>query len=347
MQELAARLAALDPDAGAAVQVIAYFDTLLDEHAGLESFVRGAAVLTGCSARLADPERRVHVRVEPDGRRLDSAAPPDPVWPSTALHHPGGEARVWIERAAGPRPLDEIVLERLAAGARVVLDRTRGRLFPDDDPASVEVLLDAEASGDIRLRAARRLGLDPAAARVRALAVLTDGAAPLPGAARIGGAQALVEHLGRPRPAPPGRVGIGPAVPVEELPGSWAAAHLALRFTAAGTAVDPGPRTVEADRLGGLAVLAEGVDRGAPVVPDVHRLDRASDAAPWMLVTLDAVATHASLRAAATALHVHHSTLRERMRQAEARLGWNAVEPAGRLRLQLALALRRLHRTDF
>jgi DNA-binding PucR family transcriptional regulator len=41
-------------------------------------------------------------------------------------------------------------------------------------------------------------------------------------------------------------------------------------------------------------------------------------------------------------LRVHHSTLQDRITHAEHLLGWTVREPAGRLRLQLALALRRL-----
>ncbi|MER7970518.1 PucR family transcriptional regulator, partial [Streptomyces sp. NPDC096080] len=63
MRELAGRLTAVDPDAGAAVQVITYFDRLAVDRAGLESLVRGAAVLAGCPARLVDDGRRVRVRV--------------------------------------------------------------------------------------------------------------------------------------------------------------------------------------------------------------------------------------------------------------------------------------------
>ena len=51
-----------------------------------------------------------------------------------------------------------------------------------------------------------------------------------------------------------------------------------------------------------------------------------------------------SLRAAATTLRVHHSTLQDRITHAEHLLGWNVREPGGRLRLQVALALRRLQR---
>ena len=54
--------------------------------------------------------------------------------------------------------------------------------------------------------------------------------------------------------------------------------------------------------------------------------------------------TTPSLRAAAVTLRLHHSTLQDRVIQAEHLLGWPVREPAGRLRLQLALALRRLRR---
>lgn len=37
MKELAGRLAALDPEAGAALRVIAYFDRLAETRAGLEA----------------------------------------------------------------------------------------------------------------------------------------------------------------------------------------------------------------------------------------------------------------------------------------------------------------------
>ncbi|CAM3592563.1 hypothetical protein NOGI109294_04335 [Nocardiopsis gilva] len=73
MEELAGRLTALDPDAEAAVRVIAYFDRLVEGRAGLEALVRGAAVLSGSPARLIDTDQRVRIRIEPDGRRHDSA----------------------------------------------------------------------------------------------------------------------------------------------------------------------------------------------------------------------------------------------------------------------------------
>ncbi|MFF4272735.1 helix-turn-helix domain-containing protein [Streptomyces sp. NPDC001536] len=328
MKELAGRLTALDPDAGAAVQVIAYFDRLAESRAGLEALVRGAAVLAGVPARLVDADRRVQVRVEADGTRRESDLAPDPAWPSAALT-PGGAPALWLERAAEPSVVDAVILERAAGAVRLVLDRTRGRA-PADDPALVETLLDATAPEPARLHAARRLGLDPATP-ARAVAA-ADG---LP---RI-----VPEQHGADLPA--GRLGLGPAVPVLDLPRSWAAARTALRFTAEGTAQDPGQRVVYADELGGTALLADLVVPGAEPPPDVLALESAAAATPWLLATLHAVASTASLRAAAAEITVHHSTLQDRLVHAEHLLGWPVRTPQGRFRMQLALTMRHLARS--
>lgn len=331
MRELVGRLTALDPDAGAAVRVIAYFDRLAEGRVGLEAVVRGAAVLSGCPARLADPERRVLVRVLADGRRDDASEEPDTGWSSTSLAS-GGEGRLWLERPGPPGPVDAMVLERAAATARTILERTRGRApggSSGDDPALVELLLDPSAPEAERLHAARRLGLPRL---VRAVAV--EGGTPV-----IEPAGASGSPDGR-----SGRVGIGPDVPVPGLPGSWKAAAVALRLAAEGDASDPGPRVVRFTELGGLAVLASAVGPETEPVPDVRALDRAAAEAPWVAATLHAVASSPSLRAAASALVLHHSTLQDRLARAERLLGWSVRTPEGRLRLHLAFALRRLHR---
>ncbi|MFJ7999340.1 helix-turn-helix domain-containing protein [Streptomyces sp. NPDC096310] len=341
MKELAGRLAALDPDAGAALHVIAYFDRLVEGRAGLEALVRGAAVLSGCPARLVDEERGVRIRVGADGVRLARGASPEPRWMSAPLE-PDGAPAVWLELAGPPGGVHAMVLERSAAAARVVLDRTRGRApvqRPGDDPASVEVLLDASAPEHARRQAAGRLGLrDTASARAVAPAGAPPVVEPVPapgaGSSAVRGPSAAGER----------RAGVGPAVPVLALPVSWAAARVALRFTAEGDERGPGPRTVYADDLGTLVLLADAVDAGAEPVPDVRALERAVATAPWAALTLHTVAFAPSLRAAAVELTLHHSTLQDRLAQAEQWLGWPVQDPYGRLRLQLALMARRLHR---
>jgi hypothetical protein len=317
MKDLAVRLAALDADAGAALRVIAYFDSLAEARAGLQSIVRGAAVLADCPARLTDDERRVRIRVTAAGVSAWQDDATDADWMATAA----GSATLWLERAGPPGPVEAMILERAAGAARAVLDRTRGRA-PAADPASAELIVDASAPPDVRRQAARRLGLADSAYVI---------ARP-----------AEIRVLSGPLPELPGRAGIGPVTEVLALPESWAAARVALRFAAEGTEEDPGPQVVHAAELGSLALLAEVGDQSS--APDVKALEHASAAAPWMLTTLHTMAASISLRAAATALRVHHSTLQDRISHAEQLLGWNVREPQGRLRLQLALALRRLHR---
>ncbi|MET9397139.1 helix-turn-helix domain-containing protein [Kitasatospora sp. NPDC002965] len=362
MKELAGRLAALDADAGAALRVIAYFDRLMEARAGLESLVRGAAVLSGSPARLVDVRRGVRVRVEPDGRRNDVLGPADPAWPRTPLEpndpsttgnstatppaavgpraaeppaDPDSAAALWLERPGPPDGVHAMVLERATTAIRAVIDRTRGRAptaTPADDPALVEVLLDPSSPPAARLHAAAQLGLRTTQ-RVRAVA-LYGGGALIQSAAEAG------------RPPPDGRrAGVGPAVDLAELPQSWAAARTALRLTAEGTVQDPGPRTVYAEELGALTLLAAAVGPDTPPVPDVLALEHAITEAPWIAATLHAIANSPSLRSAATELTVHHSTLQQRLTQAEHLLGWDLHSPQGRLRLQLALTVRKLRQT--
>ena len=322
MRELVGRLTELDPRAGAAVQVIAYFDALVAQRAGLEAVVRGAAFLARCPARLVDDERGLRMRMAPDGGDAATGDTVDPRWPAEEIV-PGGSARLMLERLPGPAELDPMILERAAAAVRTVMERTGA---PVREP--VELLLDPRTSEHERLWAARRLGLDPGEpARVLAL---PEG----PPLVRPAGAD-----------VPEGsRAGVGPAVAVPGLHSSWEAARTALRLTAEGTEQDPGPRVFHAEELGPLAVLAAHIRPGSPLDPDTRALERAASAAPWMLRTLDTVASAASLRAAANALTVHHSTLQTRLAQASRLLGWDVRTPSGRLRLHVALLARRLHR---
>jgi len=328
VQDLAGRLAAVDETAGAALDVIAYFDRLARSRAGLEQVVRGAAVLAGVAARLVDPPRRIHVRVEPDGVRTTHVDPLNPGWRSHPVG-PDGTGRIVLETEHRASLVDDMVLERAAMLAELVIGRVRR---PDPvrapDCAVVEVVLDPLVPEGERLRAARELGL-PVDARARAAAwsggdvgVLAPEA-PLPAARRLG---------------------VGPVVALQDLPASAARARTALRFAADGTAEDPGPSVVHADDLGGLELLAAAVDAGAPPTGDLRLLRRASEEMPHLVQTLTRYATAPTIRAAATALFVHHSTLQDRLDHAERLLGWDIRRPAGRLRLQLALAERLLRR---
>ncbi|MGF6889562.1 hypothetical protein ABIA39_009027 [Nocardia sp. GAS34] len=112
-------------------------------------------------------------------------------------------------------------------------------------------------------------------------------------------------------------------------------------FAAEDTDNDPGPSVVFAEEVSSLALLADALDSSAPP-PDVHLIEVAARIAPWVLRTLAEFTSHSSLRLAAAALFVHHSTLQDRLVTIEHELGWSVRTPEGRLRVQLALAVRRL-----
>ena len=321
MNDLALRLAALDPEVGAALRAVGHFDALLAARAGLHDVVRALAELVGCPARFVDPARGLVVRVGADGEPGPSGVV-DPRWPVVEVV---GGGQVLLERAGPAGTRDAVVLERAAAAVGTVLARTRSA-HPGVDPASVEVVLDAGADPADRLAAARRLGVVGPA---RAVALPAGGW--------------LV--LGRHDALPTGlRCGLGPVGEVLDLPTSAEAARTALRLTAEGTEDDPGPRLVDAAELGAVLLLVRAADAAAPAA-DVRALDTAAAAGPWVLSTLEAVAGTTSLRDAARAVHLHHSSLQDRLVHAEQLLGWDVRSPGGRLRLQLALHLRRAARS--
>jgi hypothetical protein len=329
MHQVVARLDALDPEAGAAIRVIRRFDELVERGAGLEPVLAAVALLTGSPARLVDARFAVDLRADIEGHVQRNAGPADPRWPHAPLE-PGGRPAFWLERLGQHTLVDAMVLDRAAFAAREVLHRTRSanRTGPRD-PAAIEILLDGGASETDRLHAARLLHL-PERADVRAVAP-ADGAGQIVVAGRTG-----ADRWDR-----AGRIGVGPAVPVLELPKSWSRARTALRFAADGSDDDPGPSVVFADELGSLMLLADALDPAFPPA-DVRALEKAARSGPWVLRTLVEFTSHASLRLAAAALYIHHSTLKDRITAIEHDLGFAVGDPTGRLRAQLALALRRL-----
>jgi len=333
MKGLLLRLSALDADAASAVRVISFFDALVAQHAGLERLVASTAELAECPAGLSVPETGVWLRMDEDGRSLAEAPPP------AAGRQLEGGGRVWLERTGQPLPLDEIVLERFAIAAAVLLGETRARLPGLDDPALVELAVSASAGDAERSRALHLLGFSPLTP-IRVLAV-KDGPLPEPPGpqAAIGDRHAVLAPAETIVPAGH-TIGIGPAVPAMRAPQSWQAARTAVRFTTPGV-ID----AIDWDDLGALGPIAQRIQADEiDEIPDVRALDRLA-AEPGGKETLDvltAVITTDSVRKAATLVHRHHSSMAGRLARAEAALGFDVNSPTGRFRLMLALGLRRL-----
>ncbi|GAA2879782.1 helix-turn-helix domain-containing protein [Streptosporangium fragile] len=362
MQELLLRLSTLDADAESAVRVIAYFDSLVRDHASVPALLQATARLARCPVGLVDAVTGRRTRVVPGGAAEQSAEPP-----GTAVRRPLGSAlgTVWMEREGTAHGLDEIVLERFAGAAEVILERSAARAQAGADPALVELALSADTGEAERARALRLLGFGPAAdLQVLAFPARDDdgrgdgttAAAWLRAtgrharAARMGDTVAVLVSPGLDRPGelpePPGapedlRVGVGPRTSGAGVAESWEGARTALRFTGP----HPADRVVEWAGLGALALFATHVpDEAIADLPDVRAAEELSRR-PYGAEALEAVralCAAGTVRRAAAAVHLHHSSLAARIARAEAVLGFSLADPAGRLRAHLALHLLRL-----
>jgi hypothetical protein len=336
MKELIQRLSALDEDATAAVKIILHFDTLLGRGAGLESFVRGAAVLSGYPAGLAHPQHQIWLRVDADGRSVPPTGDVADVvarWPHHELDDGSGGV-VWIERPE-ESVLDAVLLERLAAGVHLTLERV-SPVSVDDDAGAVEILL-ATASEDARRKAARRLRLREDS-RVHVVATAADASPPFSRrsavlSTSVGDVRASIVEAVRFSTAC--IAGVGSAVRLHDLPTSWSQALVSFRLA---THIAP---IVRWDELGALALLASVPADVAAAHPDVTAVREAAGE-PWGLDTLEAVARTESSRAASAVLGLHHSTVQARQLRLEDLLGFKIGTADGRTRVMVALAAYRL-----
>jgi sugar diacid utilization regulator len=143
------------------------------------------------------------------------------------------------------------------------------------------------------------------------------------------------------------RVGLGGSVAPTAAEKSWEQAVLALRFAApaaSGRSELPVRPLVDYDKLGAYALLAKIPRADLRSQRDVVALDALASSAAGALevAALQAFCRTGSLRSAAQALYVHHSTVADRLARAAGTLGWHLDDPADRFRAQLALCARRL-----
>lgn len=333
LEQLIARLAALDEEAGAVLEAVRYFDNLNEKYAGVEAFVRGAAILSGVPSGIYDPENRLRIFARPDGTAGTCDGEPDSTSATVPLFDEGNGV-VWMECTA-PSLSQSFVLDRLALNVRAVLERTRRRIVRDDG-AALEVLFNATLPEATRLESAKRLGWN-AESKVRALASnLSDNGTGFVSVEGVGALLVPASDIKAPERRQ-GFIGVGRGVPILEAHVSWAQAKTALRFTPRGHPVQGNSRVVWYSTLGSLVDLADLYSPSIPLPSDVVTLRNAIDQMPGLRETLAHVNAHPSLRAAAAHAHVHHSTLQSRVANAEKLLGWSITKPFGRVRLNVAL----------
>lgn len=333
MRDLLARLALHDEAAAAALRVLDYFDALDASAAGPESYLRGAAGLTGCGAGMRLPERHLTLRIGPTGQRLPVGADfePDESWPTTAI---AGQAQdvVWIE-AEEPGPVHSLVLERVVLGVQRWMSRME-TLVPEPAQAWTALLNDP-VPAERRQQLLAALKLD-ATRRYQVVAHLPSAPA--------GGLHAYTNLCGVAvgatiHPAPfemaleegeNARFGIGPAVEVADLLTSWERAAIVLRIARPG-------EVTRWDRLGVLGPMFLHVSTeellADPVVTAIN-----SDNMPWLDQTVTAVTQTGSVRGAADLLNLHHSTVQKRLDKLQQQFNLNLANQRHVYNLWLACA---------
>ncbi|MER5650516.1 helix-turn-helix domain-containing protein [Streptosporangium sp. NPDC002524] len=341
MEALAARLSRLDAEAGGALRVVMFYDTLMRRRVDLPALARASAGLAECVAGI-----RLHgtgrvIRMSPGGG--EASAPALPASTAAPITLDGEEAgTVWLERPGPPGPLDELLLDRLAIAATAVVERYGPARTTMADPALVELVISSDSDEAARARALRLLGF-AADLPIRVIAVrsrrpldqiggLVCPARPVK-AAPVAGVGVILATTMDPARFPAGvRAGIGAA---ESPDRSWREARTALRFTT------PRRPVVHHDDLGVLALLAQVPEDVARDNADVAAIARMA-VNPEDLDTLDAYCATGSLRRAADLLHLHHSSVSRRLEQIGRTLGVELTEPAGLVRAGLALTTWRL-----
>jgi acetyl esterase/lipase len=102
------------------------------------------------------------------------------------------------------------------------------------------------------------------------------------------------------------------------------------------------------DMMAGHAAISRAsiATRDEFMSPARGRTAQAMTTHPWIIDTLQAALDQTSLRQAANTLHVHHSTLQERLAWVEARLDIALARPGGRQRAAVALVLWRIAHSE-
>lgn len=334
MQGLMYRLAELDANSAGLVRVIDYFDTLVRHGADTASLLRASAQLADCVAGIEIVE---HGRSKKNLRRCDPHgrwSPEPQLTPSIIRDITVDDevlGTVWIERRGTDLPLDEMLVDRMALTASIILrprrllteaEHTHNLLFPMDELAV--------------LTSCAGLGLDPAAS-VRVIASTTNNIARLqfskdstPG--RATGIEVDGEYLNlvtcsfislaefsEIAKVMPVRAGISLAAAACEIHTLIGTARFARSQSSPTTPI------VNADDLGALNLLAPGIKIDHTRIPDLVRARefRETKDGTELLETLRMYLRSGTLRAAADCLHLHHSSVAHRLAKLSHHIGFH------------------------
>ena len=353
------KLAGMDSGIERALRVVEFYDQLVLHHADLEAIVRASAILAECAAGASFEASGEICVVNADGillppqQEADSLVVPIVVEGTTVGHS-------WISRrGAAAQEWDELVVVRMSVALASLFERETDVLkgIGLADPAIAHVLLRETASETDASRAARLLGF-PIGQRIQ-LVALNTGDANEVAACRVEierrvGARAVAAAIGEKLAVVfvateahfnldlvDHNCAIGPAVAVESCNRTWPEVRSALRFASLGGSWSS---SIHSRDIGSVLSLVQLDPLSVAKIPDVRLIAKiAAEDGMDDLVLLDRLSTTTSLRSAASALFMHHSSAAYRVARLTERLGFDPRQAEYKLRARLALVLWQLH----
>ena len=332
MQELLARLTALDTSASMSLRVIACFDELVRGGVNVHALLSAGASMAGSVAGFHDERSGRSMRVGPDGVALPDDADASSI---ERVAHTDDGLTVWIEKSPPLGMNDAMVVERLALGIGLRLGRN-----PPDGRRGLSSALDPDVPPHVRQQLLVALGLRPNERhRIVCLPLfatwhrhghMVEDVVNTPfGPIHV----AVVPESVIAIEASP--CGIGVPMSLDDLDRSFRTAMVCLRLSA-----PPDVSTVVADDYGGLVELLAASHTAGPLL-DVDPLD-AIMAHSWGAETLDALVKAGSVRQAARLADVHHSTMQTRIDEIQRTLPFDPMDGIGRTRIGIAYLVWRL-----
>src|SRR4029453_1293562 len=140
VEALVERLSQLDRKAEGAIRVVMFYDTLIRRRVDLSALARASAGLAECVAGIRLYGTGGVIRFSSDGSQASGPPPPASTTVSITLDEEE-IGTVWLERPGPPRPLDQLVVDRLAIAAAAVVERYGPSRTTMADPALVELAI--------------------------------------------------------------------------------------------------------------------------------------------------------------------------------------------------------------
>jgi len=360
MEGLLKRISAEGSEAENALRVVAFFDELVGHRSALDALVRSTARLIGAPAGYESQSRGTSWSFDSIGRPFGTSIPQGARSQPVSVER-GFSGVVWILPDTSNHVLADLVLERMALSAAIVLGRDTGEGIHAEE-TSLSRLLDSRNSADDRRLDAQLLGFRSSwkarvvvagrrsearlaeqllvwsrSAEVRVTTPIADGEVCF----------AMIHDTGEldlaELASPDCLVGLGSTEPVEDAYRSLETARLAYRLCSP----ELGPTHVDYTTIGPLRFLASVSPAEALADETVRQLTVLLDSESGRaeLLALDAFCRNTSLRTAAVELNLHHSSLANRLENVARKIGRDLGDPRQRLLLAMSLQLLRVARS--